>query len=140
MLMTDFGVGSVKFQDSIATEPRFAFRRWYEAWVEGVNLGNREVWLPALVESLRVTDLETDELDYNGFIRYLTTPPKQLRLPNSTVVLEDNLYIVRGTLEVFTSGDMIFEGMIELVVHDVGMRNFKIFDFTCYPHFRISGI
>jgi hypothetical protein len=87
-----------------------------------------------------VTDLQAEELDYDGFVRYLTVPPKQLHFPSSTVTFEDNLYIVRGSLEVFASGNMIFEGMVEFVVHDVGVQDFKIFDFVCYPHFRISGL
>lgn len=136
--MTNFGVEQIRFNDVVQTEPRFAFRRWFEVWVDAVNSGDRLVWQPALLDVLTVSDLADKELDYDKFVSYLTTPPKQLRIPAATVSLEDGLYVVRGSLELFSDGLMIFEGTFEVVVHDIGVNDFKIFGITCYPHFRVT--
>lgn len=136
--MTNFGVEQVKFGDSIGTEPRFKFRRWLEAWVEAVNSGNRQVWQVAVLDVITVSDLLEKDLNYEKFVSYLTHPPKQLRIPLASVVEEDGLYVVRGSLEIFTDGLMIFEGTFEMTVHDVGVGEYKIFGMVCYPHFRVS--
>lgn len=136
--MFQTGVEQIKFADGIGTEPRFAFRRWFETWVEAVNLGSREVWQPAILESVTVTDLLPKELDYDRFVSYLTNPPKKIFLPKATVTLEDGLFVVRGTIEFFDQTLMVFEGMFEMVVHDIGTQDYKIFGMTCYPHFRVS--
>jgi hypothetical protein len=136
--MTQVGVEQVRFQDQVATEPRFAFRRWFETWVEGINSGSREVWQPAVLEVITVSDLLEKDLDYDAFTRYVTTPPKQFRVPSASVAVEDGLYVVRGSLEIFSAGMMVFEGTFEMAVHDIGKYDFKIFSITCYPHFRVS--
>lgn len=137
-LMTKVGVEQIGFNDAVATEPRFAFRRWFETWVDAVNDGNRDVWQPALLDVLTVTDLVDRDLGYEKFVSYMTSPPKQLRIPTVNVSVEDGLYVVRGSLELFSESMMIFEGTFEVVVHDIGVNDFKIFGMTCYPHFRVT--
>lgn len=132
------GVEQIKFTDEIGTEPRFAFRRWLETWVEAVNTGRRDVWQPAILESVLVTDLMSKELDYEHFIGYLTNLPKQLSIPKATVSMEDGLFVIRGTVEFYDQSLMVFEGMFEMVAHDIGTYDYKIFGLTCYPHFRVT--
>lgn len=132
------GVEQIKFVDEVGTEPRFAFRRWLETWVEAVNAGRRDVWQPAILESVVVTDLLPKELDYEQFIAYLTNPPKRMSVPKVTVGVEDGLFVVRGTMGVYDQSLMVFEGMFEMVVHDIGTYDYKIFGLTCYPHFRVT--
>ncbi len=136
--MTSFGVEQVKFGESVATEPRFAFRRWFETWIGAINNGEREVWQPALLDVVTVTDLLDRELDYQKFSFYITDPPKQIRVPICRVVREDGLYVLRGSLEIFSNELMVFEGTFEMTVHDIGVNDFKIFGLVCYPHFRVS--
>ncbi len=136
--MIKVGVEQIGFNDAVGTEPRFAFRRWFETWVDAVNEGARDLWQPALLDIVSVTDLVDRELDYKKFIYYLTTPPKQLRMPSVRVSVEDGLYVVRGSLELFSDSMMVFEGTFEIVVHDIGVNDFKIFGISCYPHFRVS--
>ena len=138
MFMTNLGVEQIKFGENIGTEPRFKFRRWLESWVEAVNVGNRQVWQSAVLDVITVSDLLEKDLDYAKFVSYLTHPPKQLRMPLASVVQEDGLYVVRGSLEVFASELMIFEGTFEMTVHEVELGAYKIFGVVCYPHFRVS--
>ncbi len=136
--MTNFGVEQIKFGEHIGTEPRFKFRHWLEAWVEAVNAGNRQVWQSAVLDVITVSDLLEKDLDYAKFVSYLTHPPKKLRIPHASVVEEDGLFVVRGSLEVFASELMIFEGTFEMTVHEVESGLYKIFGIVCYPHFRVS--
>lgn len=136
--MLKLGVEQMRFSSHVGTEPRFAFRRWFETWVEAVNVGNREVWQPAVLESIAVVDIVDRELDHTGFIGYLTNSPKRLYIPRVVIGLEDGLYVIKGTMEVYADTMMVFEGGFEMTVHDIGAFDFKIFSLTCYPHFRVS--
>jgi hypothetical protein len=127
-----------KFEGDVATEPRFALRRWFERFVSAVNDGNLALWQNSLAESLVVTDLLPEEMDRAGMENYLVRPPKQIRIPEVTVVVDDGAYHLRGTWETLRDRLMIFDGEFEMVAADVGGGQFQIFGITFSPRFRVT--
>lgn len=126
------------FDRGVATEPRFSLRRWFESFVESINTGNLEFWQSSLDNSLTVVDLTEDELTKQTLITYLLHPVKRVAFNELEVEVEDGVYRMKGELETFQEGLMVFEGQFEMHLTQVSSAHFLILGMTCYPRMRVT--
>lgn len=126
------------FDRDVATEPRFSLRRWFEGFVEAINTGNLDFWQSSLDDSLVVMDLAEDELSKQTLMTYLLHPMKRVAFNELEVEVEDGVYRMKGELETFQDGLMIFEGQFEMHIMQVSSTHFLILGITCYPRMRVT--
>ncbi len=126
------------FDRDVATEPRFSLRRWFESFAEAINTGNLDFWQSSLDDSLTVVDLAEDELSKKTLITYLLHPMKRVAFNELEVEVEDGVYRMKGELETFQDGLMIFEGQFEMHITQVSSTHFLILGITCYPRMRVT--
>jgi hypothetical protein len=126
------------FDRDVATEPRFSLRRWFESFVEAINTGNLEFWQSSLDDSLVVVDLTEDELSKQTLITYLLHPMKRVMFNELEIETDDGVYRMKGELETFQDGLMIFEGQFEMHLTQVSSTHFLILGITCYPRMRVT--
>ncbi len=126
------------FDRDVATEPRFSLRRWFESFAEAINTGNLDFWQSSLDDSLTVVDLAEDELSKQTLITYLLHPMKRVAFNELEVEVEDGVYRMKGELETFQDGLMIFEGQFEMHITQVSSTHFLILGITCYPRMRVT--
>lgn len=126
------------FDRDVATEPRFSLRRWFESFVEAINTGNLDFWQSSLDDSLVVADLTEDELSKQTLITYLLHPMKRVAFNELEVEVEDGVYRMKGELETFQEGLMVFEGQFEMHITQCTPAHFLILGMTCYPRMRVT--
>lgn len=129
---------NIYFDRDIATEPRFNLRRWFENFVEAINIGNLEYWQNSLSDSLSVVDLTEEELTKQTLITYLLHPTKRVEFYELEVEVEDGVYRMKGELETFQEGFMVFEGQFEMHITQTASNTFLILGLTCYPRIRVT--
>jgi hypothetical protein len=130
------------FDYSVATEDRFALRKWLEELVDAVNYNDRGVYTERLADNLTVEGFSELPMDRDAYLAYLGGPSGQkatrvIRFPILEIKFKRYLYHLAGTYEEFVDGILSYEGTLEMaIVKQDDM--FQLASIKFYPRLRVS--
>jgi len=131
------------FDYSVATEDRFALRKWLEELVEAVNYNDRGVYGGRLAENLTVEGFTEQPMGRESYLQYLNGRATEhaariIRFPALQIKFKDHLYHLAGTYEEFVNGILSYEGRIDLaIVKKEG--GFQLVSVKFDPRLRVSN-
>lgn len=109
------------FNQGIATEERFALRRWFDSFVELQNKHDLEAFSALLSEALVVngfTDLHLQKQSYLDFLKPVVfdNTTTVVRYPKININFQGYLFHIKGDFEIYVDGLLSCEGEVEMEV------------------------
>lgn len=132
----------MEFDYSVATEDRFALRKWLEQLVEAINYNDRGMYTDRLYDNLTVEGFTAQPMGKASYLSWLADRALQhkvhvIRFPTLRIKLKNNLYRLVGTFEEFVDGLLSYEGSIELLVVKTD-DNFQLATMKFFPRLRLK--
>ena len=141
----------IKFDRSLLTEERFAFRKWLEGFIKFSNLqevSDAQKWFAENFEAFGFKDTRQDRED---FVKYFETAKKKglfrwMKFINLSVKKKLDVYNIRGGVEGYSNEMLVLEGELEMhamslasdVAGDENDNKFVFTFFTLSPRMRVS--
>jgi len=111
----------IDFDRGIATEERFALRRWFDRYVELQNQHNLELFSELLSDALVVdgfTDIHLQKQSYLDFLKPVVFENSNavVRYPKVTSTFQGYLFHLKGDFEIYLDGILSCEGEVEIEI------------------------
>ena len=128
---------AMKFDYSIKTEDRFAFRKWLQNWInqfEKKPLPHIDLCLAKDFVGAGFADHELNAEQFTSLMAKLAHPKKvvMVRMPDVEVTNNDFLFHAKGTLEIYVDKLVCFDGDFVCKVKAVD-DSFEFVQMTFYP-------
>jgi|GEM_PF-4139197 len=127
----------MKFDHSIGTEPRFAFRKWLQNWINQFQkrpITDIDLSLSNDFVGAGFADHELSSEQFTTLITKLAHPNKAVlvRMPKVEVSNNHFLYSAKGTLEIYVDKLVCFDGDFVCKVKAID-ETFEFVQMTFYP-------